>query len=195
MDRWIAALKAEGCLELVEVRAADLDRILLSWQQAGLARETLRGLRASARGFFGWLAKQGKILMDPSLDLDLGAVPNDVLPPDPLNESEITTLIDQIPRRSVKDLRNRAMVELLYGSGLRLSECLNLDLKHLNLRQRTVQIHGKGGHERILPLMNGALTALNDYLALRRNLLSGPDQGHLFIGTNGKRITKVTFQQ
>lgn len=195
LDLLLAGLSARGCQTANEVRPADLDALLLVWQQRGLARETLRGLRSAARGFFGWLARQGAVLSDPACDLHLGAVPSDELPPAPLGEAEVATLIAAVPSCGVFDLRNRAHLELLYGCGLRLAESLALTLDDLDLERRTILVHGKGGHDRILPLMTGATTALDDYLALRRELLTGPDLGILFLGRRGRVMDARTFRQ
>jgi len=195
LDQVLAGLSSRGCLTANEVRPADLDALLLAWRQRGLARETLRGLRCAMRGFFGWLAVHGRILTDPACDLELGAVPEDVLPPAPLCEAEVATLIAAVPSRSVIDLRNRAHLELLYGCGLRMAESLALTLADLDLDRRTILVHGKGGSDRLLPLMAGAATALDDYLSLRRELLAGPDLGILFLGRRGKGMDAGAFRQ
>ncbi|MFW5846295.1 MAG: tyrosine-type recombinase/integrase [Planctomycetota bacterium] len=195
LDRWMIDLAAEGCLEARDVRAEDLDRILMVHRQRGLARETMRGLRTAARGFFGWLYQQGHILVDPSQDLTVGPVTDASLPPQPLCEAEVIALIDAVPTRSVVDLRNRAHLELLYGCGLRLRESLDLMLEDLDLHRRTILIRGKGGHERLLPLMAGALVALRDYLVLRRTLLRGPDRGVVFMGRRGRPVEPSPFRQ
>jgi site-specific recombinase XerD len=195
LERLVGDLHAQGCLVVTEVRAEDLDEILLANRHRGLARETLRGLRTTARGFFGWLKTRGSILIDPSLDLGIGRRNEQQLPPDPLSEGEVAALIAAVPCRNVVDLRNRAHLELLYGCGLRMQESLDLRLDDLDLKRRTLLIHGKGGHERTLPLMGGAVVALNDYLALRNQLLKDPDHGIVFLGRRGKMMDACTFRQ
>ncbi len=79
----------------------------------------------------------------------------------------------------------------MYGCGLRLSEVVMLDMPHLDFAHRTLFVdNGKGGKDRILPLMSGALGALRDYLALRRTMLIGPDHGAVFLGHNGLKISR-----
>lgn len=107
----------------------------------------------------------------------------------PLSEADITRLFEVLPRRHAIDLRNPLQVEVCYSCGLRLAESVTLDVGDLDFRGRTVLVRaGKGDKDRILPLMAGTFAAARDYLAVRRDLLRGPDHGALFLGAQGRRI-------
>jgi site-specific recombinase XerD len=178
------------------VKPADLDAVILAGRERGLSRETLRGWAGTLRSFFTDLHQRGLVLTNPALTI--ARTPRDqvALPPSPLTEPEVHALIAAIPRRSVVDLRNAAHVEVLYGCGLRLSESINLDLDDIDHRQRTLLIRdGKGGKDRLMPLPGSAHAALQDYVALRRNLLKGPDHGAVFLSQQGRRLSKCGFSQ
>lgn len=170
-----------------------MEAVLHYLHTSGYARATMNGFMSDARCFFRWLYQAGKILTDPTNTLAGGQFPEAPLPPPPLSELDMIQFIDAIPQKHVIDIRNRAIVELLYGCGLRISECLALELKSLDMQKRTVFIEGKGGHERMMPLMSGAFTALKQYLTLRKTLLRGPDAEWLFISRRGNRLSPVTF--
>jgi len=195
LQYWLAALAQEGCTSIPDVRASDLDRILGAWVGRGLARETLRARRASIAGFFAWLAETGSVLLDPTRDLELRAVSEPDLPPAPLSESEVAALLSAVPTRTVVNLRNRAHLELLYSAGLRLNESLDLDLDAVDVQRGCLLVRGKGGHERLVPLLAGTMGILQDYLAVRRHLVVGPDRGDLFLGRRGKRVDGCGFRQ
>ena len=103
--------------------------------------------------------------------------------PDSLSVEEVTKILDLPVGRSPQDLRNRAMLELAYGSGLRASELCTLDIQSVNLEEGLVRVRGKGNKERIVPVGNEAVHALKNYLsAAGRPLLAKPKTGSaLFI--------------
>lgn len=172
-----------------EVQPADLDQYILYLMRRGTKMSTRAGIASSIRAFFRFLAENGEILSNPARDI---ALPDDDeydLPEPPLEEHEVGELIDGLPLRSVLDLRNKLHLELLYGCGLRLDESIRLNVGDMDLDRRTVHVHGKGGKERIMPMMRGVMGALQNYLALRRSILKGPDDGALLLShRTGRRI-------
>jgi site-specific recombinase XerD len=188
--------RLQGILNPAALRPEDIDGYLQSLTDRHLARATIVNHRTGLRGFCAWLAATGRVLVNPAMDLD--PVPRDeveTLPPDPLSAAEVAALIEGIPRQTVTSLRNRAHVEMLYGTGLRLSESLGLLLSDVDLGKRMVFVRGKGGHERLVPYPAGMAAALADYLALRRTLLRGPDRGFLFLSEDGNPLSKAAFRQ
>ncbi len=114
----------------------------------------------------------------------------------PLSEEQVRQLLDAVPRSNVIGLRYAAVVEVLYGCGLRRSEAMDLDLDDIERPQRLVHVRdGKDGVERRVPLQAGTLAAIDDYLALRRTLLRGPDLGALFLSERGTKLSGSTFQR
>jgi site-specific recombinase XerD len=182
-------LKSKGIVKPTEVKPEHLEEYLRSLLRRGMKSGSVRSYAVPVSVFFGRLAKQGRLLSDPARDL---AVPDDgdqPLPVPPLEEDEVADLLDTMPRRNVLDLRNRALFEILYGCGLRVSEAVALDLRDADVRAKTVHVReGKGGKERMLPMGRGAALALKDWLAVRRSMLKGPDHGALFLGYAGQRL-------
>lgn len=192
--RWF---RAQGILTPAALTPADIDRFLAFLLAGSRSRSTVVSYRTSLRVFCRWLAATGRVLTDPTVDLDpLPSSETEELPPDPLSVAEVTTLLAAIPTGTITGLRNRAQTELLYGCGLRLTESVDLDLGDVDFAQASVSIrHGKGGSSRILPLMPGVAVALRDYLALRRTLLRGPDRGAFFLGEDGQRLRITAYRQ
>jgi len=187
-------LRRKGRSRVAEVQANDLDDWMRSLAARGVKRLTRRGLASTARSFFRQLVERGKILSDPSRYITQPIDPEEELPPPPLSEQEVAALLDGLPKRNVIDLRNRAHIELLYGTAIRISESLSVNVADIDFSNRLVKVKGKGGKERMLPLGRGAMLALRDYLALRRSLLRGPDHGALFLGRYGTRLTPEAFR-
>lgn len=189
----IGFVAGRGCLRAADLSPDDVDAYLLHLRARGLASGSVKEAASSLRIFGTWLYRRGLVLSDPTLALDDIAGDEPLRAP-PLSEAQVATLLDTLPLRSVLDLRNRAHLELLYGCGLRISESLDATLEDLDRPGRTLLIHGKGGHERLLPVLSSAMAALEDYIALRRTLLRGPDRGILFLSTRtGGRLCASTF--
>lgn len=184
--------RARGCTGAPT--AWDCDAVLLAARRHGRSRQAIHNLRSVIRRFGRWLHTRGHTERDPAVDLQATSPLHEELPPEPLSEAQVQALLDAVPRESVLDLRNRAQLELLYGCGLRLGESLDLTLDDLNLGQATVLVHGKGGHERLMPMLPLTLRAVGDYQALRRTLLRGPDLGRLFLSRWGRPLTKDGFR-
>jgi site-specific recombinase XerD len=191
--RW---LRDRGIRRWADLTAADLDAFLLDLIAEGLAYGTRNNYASLLRSFGDWLAQRGRVLTNPAADLDVMEDGEEPLPPAPLSEEHVRTLFELLPSATVIDLRNRLHVELLYGCALRLSESLNLSVHDLDLSERTVFVRaGKGDKDRIVPMMRGVLSAAKDYLAVRRELLRGPDPGVLLLGMNGQRLDDKVIQR
>jgi site-specific recombinase XerD len=186
MVRWF---RRHGILRWADLTAADLDAFLLDLIDAGLTYGTRNNYAWRLRSFGDWLVERGRVLSNPALDLVVLEGDEMPLPPAPLSEEQISYLLEMLPGGDVIDLRNRLHAELLYGCALRLSESLNLTVDDLDFAERTVLVRGgKGNKDRLVPMMRGVLSAATDYLAIRRELLRGPDHGILLLGKKGKRL-------
>lgn len=188
-------LQSRGFPSLADVKPRDVDAYILAMQARGVQENTRNKRAVEIRLFFRWLAEAGKILSNPARDITLPPDDEVELPPPPLDEDEIAEIIDGLPRRNVIDLRNRLHIELLYGCALRISESVALDIADIDLNNRTLRVvHGKGDKERQIPMMRGVMAAMRDWLALRRSLLRGPDNGALLLDRFGRRLTKNAFR-
>ncbi|MGH7228405.1 MAG: tyrosine-type recombinase/integrase [Nitrospiraceae bacterium] len=146
------------------------------------------------RSFFGWLTERCVLLFDPAEDLTLGrgSAP---LPKAVLTESEVKALL-VAPGTDALGLRDRAILETLYSTGLRRAELCNLDLFDVDSERGTVRVRsGKGGRDRVVPIGNHALAALRSYLQKARpGLVAGPRQPALFLAAvTGRRLKMKTI--
>jgi integrase/recombinase XerC len=179
-----------GILELGELRIADLRGWLGEQADAGAARSTIARRAASARTFLGWAAHTGRIPSDPSLRL-VAPKRHSVLP-DVLKQAEAGQLLDVAAVRADDadpiHVRDRAMLELLYASGIRVGELAALDVDDLDLDQRVVRVLGKGSKERVVPLGEPARRGLLAWLSVRVALATATSGPALFLGRRGRRV-------
>ncbi len=149
--------------------------------KSSMARK-LSGLRS----FFNYLARQGHIQVSPMAGIRNPRQP--VRTPRALNIDQALLLMEAQTINTPKDLRDMALVEVLYGSGLRISEALNLNLEDIDLGTTTVRVQGKGGKERLSPLSQAGAERLRRYLTIRREFCNSPEEQALFLGNRGKRL-------
>jgi integrase/recombinase XerC len=171
------------------VSAPDIDHLLLRRYLAGLAKtkqkSSIGRKLAAVRSFFRFLLRRGIVAKNPA---ELIATPKKELRlPFHLDIDQTTTLMEAPDDGQKYALRDRAILELLYSSGLRVSELTGLNIAELDLAGGMVRVTGKGGKERIVPVGSRALAAVRDYLEER-----GIDaaNGALFLNTRGGRINR-----
>ena len=177
---------------LTEVRRADL----LAWMSRGLAEgvksSTAARRLSGLRRFYRFLLREGVIAEDPTLRIDSPRLPRRL--PDSLTEDEVEALLAEPDPELPIELRDRAMLEILYGCGLRVSELTQLRVDQVNLRQGVVRVSGKGGKERLVPLGEEALDWLQQYMSgARGELLKGRPSDALFPGNRPTAMTRQTF--
>ncbi|WP_300917959.1 tyrosine recombinase XerC, partial [Corynebacterium stationis] len=149
------------------------------------ARSTLARRTASAKAFSTWAVKQGYLRTDEAAKLSSPKVPKHL--PKVLDPKEASAAMDNAKSADELHLvRDTAMLELLYATGMRVSELTGIDLHDIDSSRQTIRVLGKGNKERIVPFGDAANTALNAWLARREELAKDPDA--LFVGTRGKRI-------
>jgi len=171
------------------VEAEDIDHLLLRRYLAGLSKDAKKSSigrkLAAIRSFFRFLVRRGILARNPA---ELIATPKkEQRLPFHLDIDQATALMEAPGGDQKYALRDRALLELLYSSGLRVSELTGLDIGELDLASGLVRVTGKGGKERIVPVGSRALEALAEYLELR-----GADKacGALFLNTRGNRINR-----
>lgn len=196
LRRFLAFVESQGVRRWSALTPQLCDAFLLSLADGGLCRVSRDSFAWSLRGLGAWLAQHGRVLRDPTADLVVLDDDELPLPPAPLSEEQVAAIFAAVPRRHVVDLRNRLHLELLYSCALRNSEAVMLDVGDLDVEARTLFVRiTKGGAPRSLPLMRGTLAAAEEYLALRRELLRGPDAGALFLTTRGRRLQPWYMQR
>lgn len=143
------------------------------------------------RSFYKYLILEGTIKNNPMENIDLPKLSKKL--PNVLTVDEVNNLLD-INLNTPFDYRNKAMLELMYGSGLRVSELINLRLEDIDLNYEVVRTIGKGSKERIVPFGNYASKALNDYINTYRPMLIKKEASeYLFLNNHGKNMTRQGF--
>lgn len=165
-------------------RAALFD--YLAWRMpAGYSPRSNARLLSSLRAFFGWQVRRGQRSDDPTALLEPPRLPRSL--PKALAESQIDALLAAPDVESALGLRDRAMLEVMYACGLRVSELAQLPSTAINLRQGVLRVMGKGGKERLVPLGEEAQHWVERYLAQARPQLAAKRAlAPLFIGANGE---------
>ncbi len=154
-------------------------------------RSITRGLSA-LKMFFRFLISDGKIKDSPARLLESMKLPRRL--PETLTRNEVDLLLSQPDATKILGLRDRAMLELLYATGLRVSELVGLRLVHINIEAGFVRTIGKGSKERIVPVGEKAVDALKHYLSDGRSmLLKGKNSSYLFVNSRGGPISRQGF--
>jgi integrase/recombinase XerD len=172
--------------------AEGLGLYLDSLYQSGLASRSIARHLTTLRNYYGFLVREGKLDSDPTAFL---ATPKQWSSlPKYLNIEQINRLVATPETTRPLGVRNRAMLELLYASGLRVSELCQVELSDLNLELGVLRITGKGGKQRIVPVGKSALAAVTDYLERSRaKLLQGRGSRYLFVTSRGGSLTRQAF--
>lgn len=156
------------------------------------ARSTARAL-SCLRGFYRYLLRENRIDEDPTLKVDSPKLGRPL--PDSLSEKDIERLLAAPDLSTLVGLRDRTMLEVLYASGLRVSELVNLKINEINLRQGVIRIVGKGSKERLVPLGEEAINWINKFMAEARNDLLKRDLNKdvVFPSIRGSTMTRQAF--
>lgn len=174
-------------------RAALFDYLAWRSKQGYSPRSNAR-LLSALRAFYAWLVRKGERNDDPTALLEPPKLPRSL--PKALAESQIEALLAAPDTATPLGLRDRAMLELMYAAGLRVSELVNLPATAVNLRQGVLRVMGKGSKERLVPLGEEAQHWLERYLAHARPLLAGKRSlAPLFLSANGEAPSRQQFWQ
>ena len=171
---------------------SDVQAYLGARLSRGSSHRSISRLLSSLRSFYQYLVREGDLSSDPTQHLDRPK-PSRPLPKS-LSESEVDQLLHAPDTSVVVEHRDLAMLEVLYASGLRVSELVGLTMPQLSLNQGVVRVFGKGGKERLVPLGEAAIETVTDYLgSTRQALLRDRQSDALFPSNRGKVMTRQTF--
>ncbi|MET1079906.1 MAG: site-specific tyrosine recombinase XerD [Pseudomonas sp.] len=184
----------------LQARDLDLPRVdhqvlveHLAWrvEAAYVARSTARFL-SGVRGFYRYLLREQLIEVDPTLQVDMPQLGRPL--PKSLSEADVEALLAAPELQDPIGLRDRAMLEVLYACGLRVTELISLTLEQVNLRQGVLRVFGKGSKERLVPMGEEAIAWVERYLREARPLLlDGKPSIVLFPSQRGEQMTRQTF--
>ena len=184
-------LASRGIAELSAVGINDIRVWLAAGVRAGMAPATLRRRGSAARSFFAWARRSGLVETDPTAALRSPKLPSR-LPVAP-SQKQMRTVMDAIIARAGEDgsaqaRRDVAVMEVLYGGGVRVAELCGLDIDDIDWARGVVRVLGKGNKERVVPLGGPALNALQAWLDVRVELEAAQSGPALFLGSRGARL-------
>ncbi len=178
--------------DLMKVQRTDLRRYLAVLLGNGVANASVRRKVSTIRSFYKWLRQEELLAVDPFFGV---TGPKEGLRlPDILSSEDIEKMAAAADGKEPAGLRDRALIELLYAAGLRVSEVASLDVTEMDVRDRSVRVQGKGKKERIGVFGEPAATALNRYLHDGRPELAAGKETALFLNRFGGRLTTRSVQ-
>ncbi|MGP1719619.1 site-specific tyrosine recombinase XerD [Shewanella frigidimarina] len=178
--------------DLLQVDQALLRDYLAERFDKQFAKSSTARLLSSLRRFYAYLLVKQKISQDPTALIKSPKLVRQL--PDTLSEAQIDNLLSEPNIDDPIEHRDKAMLELLYATGLRVTELVSLTMEQISLRQGLVRVMGKGGKERLVPLGELAITAVEQYIKFARaELLSMKQSDVLFPSRRGQMMTRQTF--
>lgn len=193
VSAFVAYSKNEGVYELSAISRHHMARYMLYLRQKGRASATITRTIVSLRAFFHYFIRKGQLLQDPSMDLE--SPRQEKKRPPILTVEQVQRLLETPDSTEGPGCRDAAMLELIYATGMRVTELIMLDLEHLNLELRFIRCIGSNGNERIIPIGQSALLAMQNYLdhARVKLLRTGTSSEALFLNQQGSRMTRQGF--
>ena len=165
---------------------------LMFLQKRGRATATVSRHLAALKSFYHFLLREKYIEKDPTANLESPKLEKKL--PRILSVNEVEKLLSQPKGNEPTGLRDKAMLELLYASGIRVSELISLDMNHINLDMGYIRCFGKGSKERIVPVGSFARKCVNEYLQKgRAKLIKSRAEKALFVNQHGRRLTRQGF--
>lgn len=167
-------------------------RYLDSLYRSGLASSSIARNLITLRNLYGYLLAEGRIATDPTAHVPLPKQPKNL--PKYLNLEEVDRLLDSPPLNRPTGQRDKAMLELLYATGLRVTELCQLQLSDLNPEMGVLRVTGKGNRQRMVPAGKSAIKAVGEYVGSGRlSLLKGRGSPYLFVTARGTCMTRQGF--
>lgn len=190
-SRWCASKKIDNFRTVTLPLLSDY---LAERKRAGLSASSIKLVVVALKIFFRFLTGKGTIKRDPTEALTLPRIERYL--PETLNELQVEQLIDRIDTKAPHGLRDRAMIELLYASGLRISELAGARLENFNAEERILRVTGKGNKTRLVPVGGKACEAMAAYLSTERPQLVKRRSGNeIFLSARGTKLTTTRIWQ
>ena len=185
-------VKYENIVNVDEITREDILRYIESLKRKNLSKATISRKITAIKDFHRYLCKEEDIHENPSLLID-NPKPDKPLPT-VLSKDEINKMISSIDGDDILSIRNRAMVELLYAAGLRITELLDLTVRELHLKEKYVTVIGKGDKERLVPIGDMAVFYVRKYVEhARQELMKDKNTFLLFFNYKGEKMSRQGF--
>ncbi len=176
-----------------KVEVFDIRAYIVYLSKKGLSKTTISRKLSAIRSFFKYLQRKGIVKVNPAQAIPMPKPEKKV--PKFLTIDEIKKLLEvKSKRKDFTSLRNEAILELFYATGMRISELINIKIEDINFKGRLIKVKGKGKKERIVPFGEIALNKLNDYMKMRK-IVSIKDADFVFLNKNGKKLSQRYVQK
>jgi integrase/recombinase XerD len=200
LRRYTDHLTASGVADLAEVTERHVSAFLAVLREGSdehppLAASSAARALVAVRGLHRFAVREGLVELDPAREVRPPSAPRRL--PKALPVDQVVRLLDTACGDGAGQLRDRALLELLYSTGARISEAVGLDLDDIDSRERTVVLDGKGGKQRLVPIGRPALEALDAYLVRARPALAAHGRGTpaVFLNLRGGRLSRQSAWQ
>ncbi|MGZ4998538.1 MAG: site-specific tyrosine recombinase XerD [Methylobacter sp.] len=177
---------------MLEVDGAELSSFLASRYKEGIGSRSTARILSSLRRFYGYYIRENSIKVDPTALIESPHIGQPL--PTSLSEQDVELLLDAPEVSNALGFRDRTMLEMLYATGLRVSELVNLKFEQISFRQGVVRIIGKGNKERLVPVGEEAMGWLESYMGQARKTILGERQcDYLFVTNRAGNMTRQAF--
>ena len=189
--QFLAYLQSVGTRSVLQAAASDIEEYMRWMTGRGKSAATVTRSVASLKSYYHYLVLEGRLKKNPVQDVTPLKVKRHL--PQILTGKEVELFLEQPQCVDTKGYRDHAMLELLYATGIRVSELIALDVSDLNLSAGIIHCAGKS-KERVIPLYPAAIKALRDYVEeIRPSMIAAPDETALFVNMNGERMSRQGF--
>ncbi len=172
------------------IQTGDVINYFVNLQGIGISNSSIARKRSSIKSFFKFL-KEEEIEISINLD-DIPKIKYSQRLPDVLSVKEMLRLLDNIPTESMNGLRNKAMLELMYASGLRISEAINLSIHDIYWDEEVIRVMGKGGKQRVVPVAEISMEFVKQYFNSARSLLKKEkNTDYFFLNRSGNKLSRM----
>lgn len=177
---------------VLEVEESDITSFMESRYKQGIGTRSSARFLSSLRRFFGYLHREGSLLVDPTELIEAPHITTTL--PESLSEKDVDLLLDAPEITDILGFRDKVMLELLYATGLRVSELIALKFEQVNFRQGFVRVIGKGNKERLVPVGEQAMDWMEEYMSgMRLDILADRQSDFLFVTKRGSGMTRQAF--
>ena len=181
---------SDAHVDFLQVTIAHLQDFLIDLAELGISPRSQARIVSGIKSFYGFLILTNKLDEDPTELLELPKIGLHL--PEVLTVEEINSIVDVIDLSTPEGQRNRAMIEMMYGSGLRVSELIDVKLSNIDLEHSFMKVDGKGSKQRLVPLSEESETQMKLWLLIRNEMVIRKGfEDYLFLNRRGAKLTRV----
>jgi integrase/recombinase XerD len=191
ISAYLDFLEGSGCREPGQVKPANVANFIAGLKASGLAPRSRARALSAVRMFHRFLVIENYCQLNPTSVIESPRVPGKL--PSVLSMNDVEALLNAPSGSSLADIRDRAMLQLLYATGLRVSELVSLRISDVNLQAGYLMTSGKGEKERLIPVGEAAKTAMAEYLIASRGGANPAESRFLFLSRFGEKMSRQAF--